>query len=701
MKRRWFAVLIMIALCAGLALPATAADVFAFTERSITLFEGDTFVTELRREGAYDGDGEITYTASTKAVTVSEDGVITGEKKGNATVTATLKNGKITRRATMEVKVARRVQKVTLSTKNLTIYEPADEAVAGLLKEETEHQVIVLAAGKGVTLNTTCTPEDATNRRILYATTDAGVAKITNGRELRAVQSGECDLTVTSEQNPEISETFRVLVIQPVKKIQIQAESKTVSVGSELQLQAVCSPDNASIQNVVWSSRNTSVATVDANGLVTGLKRGSATIDAKATDGSNTSTYLTVTVTQPVTSASLKEDEVTVATNRTVQLNVTLLPKDANDRSVTWVSSDESIATVRNGQVTGRKAGDCTVTCISNSDPSVTATAHVHVIQRVTRIDFLNPANQSFHVNTSIQLEWVVSPDDASIKDVTLKSNNPNIASVDQNGVVTGLKRGSATITATATDGSNRQGSIRVNVSLPVEGVVMQRPVYYAQIGRPINVKANVLPSDANNQRVTWQIGDEYYAAVRSNGTNTGRVHGIKEGTTTVTAVTEDGGYTASAEVRVADYDGAVMVEDLQVTADNRIRIVLRNMSDLVIDKVYFRVECFNMWQTPIVCNEDGVSTFFEGQYPLELYPRERTEHGMFRFGAASYSEELGAVTLTITGWKDSEGFTWTIPEDAWMPREWYSRNLLPVTPAPIPAEEAGPGEVGGEPANG
>ena len=61
----------------------------------------------------------------------------------------------------------------------------------------------------------------------------------------------------------------------------------------------------------------------------------------------------------------------------------------------------------------------------------------------------------------------------------------------------------------------------------------------------------------------------------------------------------------------------------------------------------------------------------------------------------------LGAVTLTITGWKDSEGFTWTIPEDAWMPREWYSRNLLPVTPAPIPAEEAGPGEVGGEPANG
>ena len=85
----------------------------------------------------------------------------------------------------------------------------------------------------------------------------------------------------------------------------------------------------------------------------------------------------------------------------------------------------------------------------------------------------------------------------------------------------------------------------------------------------------------------------------------------------------------------------------------------------------------------------------------MELYPRERTDHGMFRFGAASYSEELGAVTLTITGWKDSEGFTWTIPEDAWMPREWYSRNLLPVTPAPIPAEEAGPGEVGGEPANG
>ena len=76
----------------------------------------------------------------------------------------------------------------------------------------------MIPAGKTVTLAATCTPEDASNKKVAFTTTDAGVAKVA-GVSLRALQRGECDLIVSSVQNPEVTEIFRILVIQPVKRI--------------------------------------------------------------------------------------------------------------------------------------------------------------------------------------------------------------------------------------------------------------------------------------------------------------------------------------------------------------------------------------------------------------------------------------------------------------------------------------------------
>lgn len=671
--------LVTALVCLMTVMPALAAGVFLFTEKSVTLHEGESYQAILKRSGVYDGDGIITYSSSKPGVaTVSEDGTITAGSKGDAVIYASLeRNGKRVGRAQINVKVVRGVKKVTLSTAGLAIYEPDDPAITPLLEEELEYKVIAVAAGSTVNLSAVCTPMDASNKTVRFTTDDEGVARVMNNKALKAIQRGECDMTMTSADNPEATETFRILVTQPVKSIQIQAENKTVASGSTIRLTGECQPADASIKGIVWASKNPQIASVDSNGNVTGLKRGNAVITATAADGSGAKGNITISVIQPVTGLRISPAEIRVTTGRYTQAKVTVQPADASDKSVTWTSSDERIATVVNGRVTGQKAGTCMVTCASKTNPEITASATVIVSQLVTRIEFTNQKDEmSFRTGEKLQLQWEVLPDDATDTAVTFKSAHPKIATVDSNGLLTAISRGTATIYATAQDASKRQAAVRVTVIQPVTGVEMQNPLYYVQLGWSGNVRAIVQPRNANNQRVYWSSEDEDIATIRSNGTSTGHVQGNRRGRTTITACTEEGDFTAQADVRVGNFNEAVMVEGLDVSDNNQIRIVLRNMSDdITLQNIYYTIECFDWSGNPIVCNTDEESTFFTGYYPFEVLPRERTVHGCFRFQNYMIDEPLGMVILTVTGWRDIDGVTWTIPESERVPRQWVSMD--------------------------
>ena len=308
-------------ICLLAVLPALAAGVFQFADKSVSLREGEIFQTALRREGVYDGDGEITYTSSKPGIaSVSGDGTITAVTRGEAVVYANLmRNGKRVGRAQMSVKVIRPVTKVTLSTNGLAVYEPDDPTIAGLLREATEYRVIAVAAGATVNLSAVCTPTDASNRQVTFTTDDEGVARVVNNKALKAIQRGECTLTVASADNPEITETFRVLVTQPVKAVVIQTETTAVESGAILPLTAECEPADASIKGVVWESRNPQIASVDANGNVKGLKRGSAVITATPTDGSRVKGSVTISVIQPVTGLAISPAEIRVTTGKYAQ----------------------------------------------------------------------------------------------------------------------------------------------------------------------------------------------------------------------------------------------------------------------------------------------------------------------------------------------------------------------------------------------
>ena len=124
-------------------------------------------------------------------------------------------------------------------------------------------------------------------------------------------------------------------------------------------LTATVKPDDATDKSVTWTTSDASVATVD-NGVVTAKKVGSATITAKA--GDKEATCAITVVATPVTSVTLDRTSASLKAGETVTLTATVKPDDATDKTVTWTTSDASVATVENGVVTAKKVGSATIT---------------------------------------------------------------------------------------------------------------------------------------------------------------------------------------------------------------------------------------------------------------------------------------------------------------------------------------------------
>ena len=671
MMKRWIpAVLGMLILLAAFS-AAGAEGAFQFAVKEVTLYEGEGITPGLTG-GAEEAGDVLTFRVSDpKVASVSETGEITALRKGKTKVTAKLTRGKNSWKTAVTVTVLRRVTRVTLSASKLTVYDPEDAMAAGLLREPVSCPVLVIPAGKNAQLRAVCTPEDASNTKVTFATDDAGVARV-SGAYLLAEQRGECNLTIASVQNPEVTETVRVVVIQPIRKLSLAAGDGKVAAGGFLQVEYACEPETASIQRVSWASRNPTIATVDQEGVVTGLKRGTAVIVARAADGSGASAAISINVTQTAEAISLDRAEAEVVVKGSpVYLRATLSPANTSDKSVHWESSDPEIATVESGKVTGHKAGACTITVRSYSNPALSASARIRVVQRATRISFTSPQGLSILTGESAQLEWMIEPEDVSSREVTFTSNHTSIVTVDQNGKITGHKRGGATITVKATDGSGKTAQIRVTVIQPVEGVQLKAFLHHVQLYDEYHrATAITIPKNANNQNMSWSTGDPAIATARGGG-NACYITGHQVGTTSLRVTTEDGGFTAEGEIRVRDYNGAVLAEGLSVTADNRIRIVLRNMSDFTITRVRIRIDCYDRDGNPMVCNQDGESTSFSGAYTLALDPGMRSQHGQFSFYGAAVNDPLGMVVLTVTDYTDIEGYTWEIPESARVPRSW------------------------------
>ncbi|MCI8272484.1 MAG: Ig domain-containing protein [Clostridia bacterium] len=135
-----------------------------------------------------------------------------------------------------------------------------------------------------------------------------------------------------------------------------------------------------------------------------------------------------------------------------------------------------------------------------------------------------------------LQLVPTILPENAENKKLTWSSSKPEIATVDENGIVVGIALGDAVVTATTTDGSNLSTKCNITVKIPVTGISLDKTSAKVEIGKKVTLIATVLPENATNKNLTWSSSNTNVATV----SNTGIVTGVANGTATITATSSD-----------------------------------------------------------------------------------------------------------------------------------------------------------------
>ena len=476
----------------------------------------------------------VTWTTSNATIaTVDVNGLVTGNAAG-APVTIT---------ATSEGKSGTSTVTVNPAPVDSVAVTPAPASVA-----------------VGITLQLTATLKDAhgntlTGRIVTWGTSDATLATVdANGLVTGKSVGGPVVITATSEGKSGTSSL--TVTPAPVASVDVTPAPASVIVGSTLQLTAT--PKDAAGnaltgRTVTWGTSNATLATVDANGLVTGNAAGGPVTITATSEGKSGSSAVTVNAV-PVATVDVSPTTGTIQVGATIQL--TASPKDANGnpltgRIVTWTTSDASLATVdATGLVTGKAAGGpVTVTATSEGR---TGTAAITVIPvPVASVD-VTPATATIAVNATVQL--TATPKDANGnplagRAVTWATADASIATVDANGLVTGKAVGGPVAITATSEGKSGTSAITVSATvIPVASVSVTPTAPSIPVGG--NVQLTATPKDASGnplpgRTITWQSGAPGIATVDGSGL----VHGVAAGSATITATSE--GKSGSAIVSV------------------------------------------------------------------------------------------------------------------------------------------------------
>lgn len=244
---------------------------------------------------------------------------------------------------------------------------------------------IEITEGETRQLKPVFTPADASNQNVTWKSSSDAVATVSSDGLVTAVQEGTATITVTTEEGGKTA-TCQVTVkkkVIPVTNVSLDKTALTLTEEETCQLTATIDPADATNQNVTWTSDDTAVATVSADGLVTAVQAGTATITVTTEDGGKTATCrVTVKMKEiPVTDVSLDYAETTLTEGDTLQLTATVSPSDATNQNVSWESSDTFVATVSDsGLITAVSEGTATIT-VTTEDGGLTASCLVTVIK--------------------------------------------------------------------------------------------------------------------------------------------------------------------------------------------------------------------------------------------------------------------------------------------------------------------------------
>ena len=524
------------------------------TEKTLTL-AGKLYPTD-----AMEG---LSWKSSNAKVLTVEDGVVTYVAgTGTVTITATANDGS---KKAASVKI-----QVGSLTKSVTVAEP----------EST-----VLRAGKSLTLKATTEPVKPTVPGVTFRlvdSADSAYATVTAAGKVTAKNVNEphdVKIQAVSKDAAKVESKAITLTILPkadqslILKVGDDYVTKTTlarNVNETVSLKAFTltvadgKAEEAEAE-VTWKSSNGKVASVAEDGTVTCLKSGSATITATSGKAKATVTLKVTGLVEGITVTTKKAaDSLTLASGKTLALKATVEPANASNKAVTWSITDGSAyaKVSSSGVITANKdlTGIRTVTVTATAKDGSGVSGSVEITLRPLVQGLEIKCENTTQVKNTTQV-WDMVADSilyldavtypmAARKDVTWKSSNAKVASIDAGGKITCLKAGTVTITATAKDGSGEKASFKLTVVKRMMSLTLEDGIIAG--GKSLTLKPVITPADTTNKKLSWSVSEnEAGIKISSSGKLTtkalkGRV------TVTVTATALDGsGVTATCDVTV------------------------------------------------------------------------------------------------------------------------------------------------------
>lgn len=367
---------------------------------------------------------------------------------------------------------------------------------------------------------------------------------------------------------------------------------KAIEVDETVKLEPTVLPSNAEYM-LTWSINDTSVATVDQQGNLTGKSEGAA--DLKVTTDNGVYAMLRVVVSKPSPrSVSVSPTKLELTEGDFRYLDAIVYPSSAS-KTVTWTTSNSSVATVsRSGKVTTISEGSCTITAKTSNNRSASAT--VKVLPKEVEPTSISLSQESVEIeeDAEFQLSASVFPTNANTR-ITWRSSDNAIATI-LDGAIKGVSSGKCSVTATTDNGLFATASVVVKAKeiLP-QSVVLSSTSLVMEVGELSSLNVNVMPENATYE-LTWNTTNPEVAIVTH-----GEVTAIGAGECVITASTQNGLMTSCIVTVVKPI---VQPESISITSTS-ITLQVGEFSDLTVEVHPLDAEYELLWMS----SDENVAT--------------------------------------------------------------------------------------------
>lgn len=411
---------------------------------------------------------------------VSDSGVITARTSGTTYVTCTVRGTKISTKLKVNVSTTKAVNTDVSNTnidEDVTASDEVINSYVGVVNVTASIAKSKIKIGEVTKLNYNVAPVNATNKAVSFSSSNDLVAHVDSKGNVRGISPGKADISVRTKDGNKMS--FATVIVEgssPTVKITLNKSATAIKVGESENLVASVNPSNTQL---VWTSDNNNIVSVDSKGKITGKKIGSTIITVKTKDGKVYSKCNVTVTNEDITIKSIKLNATNLELNKgeTFDLKTTINPVQTSRQIILYTSSNPKVATVGiDGKITAISDGSVVITAHTTNGLK----SNCNVIVDNVKIKSITVKQSSVQVKLGgmFDIETSVTPGNANNKTLEYISSNPKVATVDDSGTVKSVGLGTTTISVRANDGSGKVAKVSVVVVGKSNGINITKLSY-------------------------------------------------------------------------------------------------------------------------------------------------------------------------------------------------------------------------------